>query len=82
MAAVSLGYAQTIARLPDFLGGGVTGAVWLQSGTAFHSFEQAKVDEQLGLGIIIETLIGASMISYSFGPGASRFTFSIGRIFY
>ena len=82
MAAVSLGYAQTLARLPDFLGGGVTGALWLQSGSAFHAFEQAKVDEQLGLGVIIETLIGASMISYSFGPGASRFTFSIGRIFY
>lgn len=81
VAVGSIGYLHSLARLPDFMGGPIFAGLWLQNGSAFHTLEDAQFDTQLGLGLIIETLVGSSMVSYSFGPGASRFTVSIGRIF-
>jgi NTE family protein len=76
------GYLHQVMRLPDFLGGPVFAAGWMETGTAFNSDEPADVDLHTSAGVIADTLIGPVFGGLSFGiDGGSRFYFGIGRIF-
>lgn len=79
--ALTAGYLQRIARLPDFLGGPVLAGGWLEGGSAFDRWDDASVVVQAGAGLITETLVGPFMLSYSAGAGEHRFFLGFGRLF-
>lgn len=78
-ATLSVGYLHAMGRLPEFLGGSLFVGTWLENGTIFDSGTNAKLITQMGLGGIVETLLGPALIGYSFG-GASRFYVGFGRL--
>jgi len=78
-ATLTVGYLHAMSRLPDFLGGSLFVGTWLENGTIFDSGTNAKLITQMGLGGIVETLLGPALIGYSFG-GASRFYVAFGRL--
>jgi NTE family protein len=78
-ATLSVGYLHAVGRLPDFLGGSLFVGTWLENGTIFDSGTNAKLITQMGLGGVVETLVGPALVGYSFG-GASRFYVAFGRL--
>ena len=78
-ATLSVGYLHALGRLPDFLGGPLFAGAWLENGTVYDSGTDATLITQMGLGAIVETLVGPALIGYSFG-GASRFYVAFGRL--
>ena len=76
------GYLRSIGRLPDFLGGPVWGALWVENGSAFGGPEDIGYELQLGAGFIAETLVGPGWIGFSIGPSAHSFHVGMGRLFF
>ena len=71
-----------VGRLPDFLGGPVFLGSWLQNGAAFNSHQNVDLHTQIGVGIIIDTLIGPVLRWNQRGlDGGWRVIFGVGRIF-
>jgi NTE family protein len=79
---ITLGAARQIGRLPDFMGGPVFAASWLQSGSAFDTHEDADINAQAALGLIMDTLLGPVVAGTSFGldGGGFRVFIGIGRV--
>jgi NTE family protein len=67
-------------RLPDILGGNVYLGGWLEQGSAFDRWEDAKYESSLSAGILIETLFGPTFLGYSQSLNASsgRFYIALG----
>jgi hypothetical protein len=81
-AVLTLGAMRRVGRLPDFLGGPAFAGAWFQNGSAFNSDQDADVNSQIGLGIVLDTLVGPVLVGTSFGlDGDWRVRFGVGRIF-
>jgi NTE family protein len=75
------GYARQLGRLPDFMGGGVFAAAWLENGDAFNGSD-AKFRTNASTGLIMDTIVGPVILATSFGfDGAWRTYIGVGRIF-
>jgi NTE family protein len=78
---ISGGYLREVGRLPDFLGGPVFAAGWLEHGSAFDA-RDIDPSTHMTLGLIAETAIGPALAGMSFGfDGQRRFYFAVGRLF-
>jgi len=81
-ALLTTGYLRQIGRLPDFVGGPVYVAGWLESGSAFNDLDSADIRSSLSAGLIVETLLGPVVVGASVGDeGSAAFYFAIGRLF-
>jgi NTE family protein len=79
---VSAGYLRSIGKLPDFVGGPFFVGGWVENGSAFNSFDTARDRTTIGLGAVLDTLIGPLIAGASFSfDGRSRYYISIGRVF-
>jgi NTE family protein len=79
---VSAGYLRSVRKLPDFVGGPIFLGGWLEDGSAFDSLDTAKNYTNVGVGAILDTLIGPLFAGASFSfDGRSRYYISIGRLF-
>jgi NTE family protein len=69
-------------RLPDVLGGNVYLGGWLEQGSAFDSWQDAKYQSALSAGILIETLFGPTFLGYSqsLNSGNGRFYVALGPL--
>jgi len=69
-------------RLPDILGGNVYAGGWLEQGSAFDRWEDAKYESSLTAGIVIETLFGPAFLGYSqsLNDGGGRFYIAVGPL--
>ena len=67
-------------RLPDVLGGNVYVGGWLEQGSAYDRWSDAKYESSLSAGIVIETLFGPTFLGYSqsLNQGSGRFYISLG----
>jgi NTE family protein len=75
------GIAHQLGRLPDFLGGPIFAATWLETGSAFNTHEDADVNVHLALGVIADTLVGPLTAGTSFGfDGGFRIFIGVGRL--
>jgi NTE family protein len=73
------GLAREFARLPDVLGGGVFGLVWLESGSAFDG---AGLRTNVSAAFVIETLLGPMFLGTSVGfDGRYRLYVGMGPLF-
>ncbi|HEX8030771.1 MAG TPA: BamA/TamA family outer membrane protein, partial [Vicinamibacterales bacterium] len=80
--AVTGGYLRGLGRMPDFLGGPIFAGAWLENGSAWDHADDAAFYQNVGAGLIIETLVGPVMAATSFGfDGNKRFYVSVGRLF-
>ena len=78
---LTLGAARQIGRLPDFMGGPVFVGAWLENGSAFDTDEDAEIESQAALGLILDTLVGPVVAGTSVGFGGDfRVFFGIGRL--
>jgi NTE family protein len=81
-AVVTAGFLRQIGRLPDFMGGPMFAGAWLQNGSAFDTSEDADINSHLGLGIVLDSLIGPFIAGVSMGlDGGWRTYLGIGRVF-
>ena len=67
-------------RLPDVLGGNVYVGGWLEQGSAYDRWTDAKYQSALSAGILVETLFGPAFLGYSqsLNQGSGRFYISLG----
>jgi NTE family protein len=80
-AVLTMGIMRQIARLPDFMGGPVFAGTWLENGSAFNTDEDADINSQAALGLVMDTLIGPVVAGTSFGfDGGFRVFLGIGRV--
>jgi NTE family protein len=78
----SAGYLRGVGKLPDFIGGPFFVGGWLENGSAFDSLDTAKDYTNVGVGAILDTLVGPVIVGASFSfDGRSRYYISIGRLF-
>ena len=81
-AVATVGAMRQVGRLPDFLGGPVFLAGGLENGAAFNTHENADINTQLGLGVIIDTIVGPVLAGAGIGlDGGWRTIVGVGRIF-
>jgi NTE family protein len=82
-AVVTLGFLRQVSRLPDFLGGPMFAGLWFENGSVFDDPSDAELDSQLGLGAIMDTLVGPVLVGAGIGlnGGGYRIFFGVGRIF-
>ena len=82
-AYLAAGYLRRVGRLPDLLGGPIYLGAWLESGSAFETPRDAVVHSDLSGGVLVETLMGALLVSGSIGDdGSSAFYVALGRPFW
>jgi NTE family protein len=76
------GYLHELFRLPDFIGGPVFAAGWLEVGSAFNHIDEATIGVHSSGGIIADTIIGPIFAGISIGIDAnSRYYIGIGKVF-
>ena len=80
---LNVGVGRRVGRLPDFMGGPVFAAVWLETGDAFARWSDAGARTNGGTGLLMDTLVGPVLLagSWSF-DGRWRTYLGIGRIFH
>ncbi|HEY1910076.1 MAG TPA: patatin-like phospholipase family protein [Vicinamibacterales bacterium] len=79
---LTAGYLKRVARLPDFVGGPIFAGAWLENGDAFNLWSQATLRTQLGVGVVMDSLLGPILIGGSAGfDGRWRTYVAIGRLF-
>ena len=82
-AYVAAGYVQRVGRLPDFVGGLIQLVAWFESGSAFETPRDAVVHSDLSGGLLVDTLMGALLVSGSVGDdGSGAFYVALGRPFW
>jgi NTE family protein len=80
-AVFTVGGAHALGRLPDFMGGPVFAAAWLENGTAFNTDEDADFNTHVAFGLILDTLVGPVAGGMSVGfDGAFRIFIGVGRL--
>jgi NTE family protein len=81
-AVASVGYLRGVARLPDFMGGGIYLGGWLESGSAFDDIDTAKLRNDVSVGAVLDTLVGPTILGASVAvDGNWRFYVGVGRLF-
>lgn len=80
LATLTGGYLRSIGRLPDFLGGPIMIGGWVETGSAFDADSATQIDLQFGAGLILDTLLGPALLSYSVGSGERRLHVGFGRL--
>ncbi len=81
-AVASLGYLRGVARLPDFMGGGIFLGGWVESGSAFDDIDSARLRTDVGVGAVLDTLVGPTILGTSVAvDGNWRFYVGVGRLF-
>jgi NTE family protein len=81
-AVATVGAMHQVGRLPDFMGGPIFAAGWLENGSAFNTHENADINTQVGLGVMFDTLVGPVLAGAGIGiDGGWRTIFGVGRIF-
>ncbi len=79
---VAAGYLRGVGRLPDFLGGSIFLGGWVENGSAFDDIDEAKLQTNVSLGTVVDTLIGPVLPGGSFDfSGAWRYYIGVGRLF-
>ena len=74
------GYLRTIARLPDFVGGPIYLTGFFETGSAYDTFDEAKLHYSGSVGVLLETAVGPLFLGGSLGDQrSSRFYFILGR---
>jgi hypothetical protein len=82
-AYVAAGYVHRIGRLPDLVGGPIHLVAWFESGSAFETPREAVVHSDLSGGLLVDTLMGALLVSGSVGDdGSGAFYVALGRPFW
>ncbi len=77
------GYLHQVGRLPDLVGGPVHVGGWFETGSAFDQLGSAHLRSDVAGGILIDTLLGALVLSGSVGQGGdSAFYVALGRPFW
>ena len=80
-AVVTVGAARAIGRLPDFMGGKVFAAGWLENGSVFKTDEDADFQTHIAGGLVLDTLVGPVTAGTSVGlDGAFRIFIGVGRL--
>ena len=78
---LTAGAAHQIGRLPDFIGGPVFAAAWLENGAAFDTDEDVDLNTHMGFGLVLDTLFGPVSAGTSFGfDGGFRVFIGVGRL--
>jgi len=78
----TVGYLHRFGRLPDVLGANIFGGGWLENGSAFDDWADAKWRSNVSAGAIIESLIGPVFVGGSLAfDGRSRIYIAIGTLF-
>ena len=78
----TVGYLHRFGRLPDVLGANIFGGGWLENGSAFDDWGDAKWRSNVSAGAIIESLIGPVFVGGSLAfDGRSRIYIAIGTLF-
>lgn len=81
-AVLTVGYLYALHHLPEFFGGGVFLGGWLENGSAFETIDDATLETQLGVGLLVETFVGPALIAGTAGVhGERRLSVGFGRIF-
>ena len=81
-ATFTVGYLHQIGRLPDFLGGNVHAGTWLENGAAFDSGQNADINTHVGVGFVMDTLVGPVVMGTEIGvDGGWRAFFGVGSVF-
>lgn len=78
---ITVGYLHSVARLPEFLGGPVLVGTWLENGTAYDNGDDIPWYTQMGVGALVETLVGPAYVAFSFGGGVRRLYVGFGQLF-
>jgi outer membrane translocation and assembly module TamA len=61
---------------PIFLGG------WIETGSAFNDIDDARLRADVGLGAVLDTLVGPTILGASVAvDGNWRFYVGVGRLF-
>ncbi len=82
-AYVAAGYVHRVGRLPDLVGGPIRLVAWFESGSAFETPRDAVVHSDLSGGLLVDTLIGALLVSGSVGDdGSGAFYLALGCPFW
>jgi NTE family protein len=80
--ALTGGYLRGIGRLPDFIGGPIYAGGWVENGSAFDRIADSQWNTHVGLGLILDTLLGPALVGVSFGfDGQYRYYVGLGRLF-
>jgi NTE family protein len=81
MLYVSPGYMRKIGRLPDFIGGNLYLAGWVEVGDAFHTFDTANFKVDASGGLLMESPLGPLFVGGSWGEGGQfKFNFALGTL--
>lgn len=79
---LTAGYLHGIHRLPDFFGGGVFLGGWIENGSAWSDFDDARLETQFGVGLLVETFLGPALVGGTIGVrGERRAYLGFGGIF-
>jgi NTE family protein len=80
-AVVTVGAAHALGRLPDFIGGPVFVAAWLENGSVFNDIDDADFQTHVAGGFVLDTLVGPVTVGTSVGfDGAFRIFIGAGRL--
>ncbi len=75
------GALRQIGRLPDFLGGPIFAGGWLENGAIFDDVDHIDFNTHLGVGLVLDTLIGPVIAGAGIGlDGGWRTFVGVGRI--
>jgi NTE family protein len=81
-AVGSAGYLRGVGRLPDFMGGPIFLGGWVETGSAFNDIDDARLRADVGLGAVLDTLVGPTILGASVAvDGNWRFYVGAGRLF-
>jgi len=76
------GYLRGIARLPDFIGGPIYAGGWVENGSAFDRLGDSQWHTHVGVGLVLDTLLGPALLGVSVGfDGNYRYFVGLGRLF-
>jgi NTE family protein len=71
-ALAGAGYLRQLPKLPAWVGGHAYAGVWVEAGSAFQSRSTAAWHQDVGVGLIIDSMIGPVFVGGSAGPGGHR----------
>ncbi len=79
---VTGGYLKHSGRMPDVLGGNIFIGGWVEGGTAFDEWNDAKWKGDAAFGMLLESLLGPIFAGGAIGfDGKARFYVAIGPLF-
>jgi hypothetical protein len=81
-ALITAGYLHGIHQLPAFFGGSVFVGGWIENGSAWGMFVDARLETQFGVGLLVDTFLGPALVGGTMGVrGERRAYLGFGGIF-